>query len=479
RKMDVDREGFNAAMARQKDGSRNAWAGSGASADGALWFDIRASAGASEFSGYTKVSDEGVLAAIVQDGAVCETAGTGPADLVFQRTPFYAESGGQAADRGEITWPGGAKFIVRDVQKRAGDVFVHSGELVEGTISTGSSAHLTVDPGRRAHIMSNHSATHLVHAALRERLGLHVTQKGSLVEADRLRFDFSHGAPVTSEQIDLIEKDVNEIIRQNGPVEIALSSPEAAIAAGALALFGEKYGQEVRVLTMGTKPSDPETAYSIELCGGTHVARTGDIGAFTVLSEQGVSAGIRRIEAATGARALAKLKDDGQVAADVSAMLKVPLKDVVTRLSGLVEERRKFEREIAELKRKVALSPGTGSPGPAQKDLAGVAFIGRVVEDVGAKDLRALVDEAKAGIGSGVCAFVGVTDGKAAVSVGVTADLTERISAVDLVRAASQALGGKGGGGRPDMAQAGGPRGDQADAALDAIGEAILRAGEA
>lgn len=388
---------------------------------------------------------------------------------MFDATPFYAESGGQAGDHGEISFDGGARFIVRDVQKRAGDVHVHVGELVSGSAKLGASAKLHVDAVRRKAVMANHSATHLLHAALRNVLGEHVTQKGSLVEADRLRFDFSHGAPVTAAQLEAIEDQVNAVIRQNTAAEIKVTTPDKAIEAGALALFGEKYGDEVRVLSMGQGEGK---AYSVELCGGIHVERTGDIAVFVITSEGGVSAGVRRIEAATGAEALAYLKGRARIAEDLADSLKVPLKDVPRKVSALSDERRTLEKDLAEAKRKLAMGGGGSAPaGP--EVINGVNLIARVAEGVGGKDLRALVDEAKAKIGSGVVAFVGVADGKAGVAIGVTADLTSKYSAVDLVKVAAAALGGQGGGGRPDMAQAGGPDASKAEEAIAAVKAAL------
>ncbi|MEO0466598.1 MAG: alanine--tRNA ligase [Pseudomonadota bacterium] len=476
RGVGVDSAGFQAAMARQREGSRSAWTGSGDTAVDSLWLGFADRLGPTRFLGYDAVKAEGKLLAAVVDGAAVETVGPGEAALLMDATPFYAESGGQAGDHGDIVFPSGARFIVRDVVKRAGQLHVHLGEMTAGEASIGGTAELEVNSQRRSQIMANHSATHLLHAALRNVLGEHVTQKGSLVEADRFRFDFSHGKPVTEAELEVIEDQVNAIIRQNNKVGVAHSTPDEAIAAGALALFGEKYGDEVRVLTMGNDLEHASEAYSVELCGGTHVSLTGDIAAFTITSEQGVSAGVRRIEAATGAEALAFLKGQAQVAKDVSALVRVALKDVPDRITSLLDERKTLERELADTKRKLAMG-GAGSSSPqGPEDIGGVSFIGRVADGVGGKDLRALVDEAKAQIGSGVVAFVGVNDGKAAVSIGVTDDLVERFSAVDLVKLASAEVGGKGGGGRPDMAQAGGPDGANADAAIEAVRAALQAA---
>ncbi len=472
RGMSVDEAGFDAAMDRQKEGSKAAGFSSGDAASDEVWFRIRDAVGPTEFLGYSDLVADGVLNAIVADGAQVDALKAGDqAELVLDRTPFYAESGGQAGDHGVIT-AGTARFVVRDVQKRAGDLHVHLGELVEGELTVGASVSGALNADRRTRIMANHSATHLMHAALRDILGEHVTQKGSLVEEERMRFDFSHGAPVTAAEIEAIEDQVNAVIRQNNPVGVAVTSPDKAIEAGALALFGEKYGDEVRVLSMGADLKEADKAYSVELCGGTHVERTGDIGTFVILSESGVSAGVRRIEVATGAEAIAFLRGRAQVAVDLSDQLKVPLKDVAKKVSSLSEERKTLERQLADTKRALAMAGESGAPsGP--EEINGVKLIARVAEGVGGKDLRALIDEAKAQMKSGIAVFIGVNDGKAAVAVGVTEDLIGTHSAVDLVRVASAEVGGKGGGGRPDMAQAGGPDGANAEAALDAVRAAL------
>ena len=471
RGIEVDVDGFERALDAQRETSRAGGFSSGDQATEEIWFSVRDEKGATKFSGYSSTAGEGKLIAIAAGGALTDTAMAGPAELVFDSTPFYAESGGQAGDHGEIVFEGGARFVVRDVQKRAGDLHVHIGELVSGSVKTGMKAQMSVNAARRKAVMANHSATHLMHAALRKILGEHVTQKGSLVEADRFRFDFSHGAPVTAAQLEAIEDEVNAQIRANIETGIKVTTPDKAIEAGALALFGEKYGDEVRVLTMG-EAGEGGRAYSVELCGGIHVSRSGDIAVFTILSEGGVSAGIRRIEGATGAEALAYLKGRAQIAADVAESLKVPLKDLPRRVASLTEERRNLERELSEAKRKLAMGGGGDAPaGP--EVINGVNLIARVAEGVGGKELRALVDEAKSKIGSGVVVFVGVDGGKAGVAIGVTKDLTEKFSAVELVKSAAAAIGGQGGGGRPDMAQAGGPDGDKANEALEAVRAAL------
>ncbi|MFS2318236.1 alanine--tRNA ligase [Maricaulis sp. D1M11] len=473
--MTVDEAGFETAMEKQRADARASKFSSGQQAPDTVWFGVREAAGASNFLGYEGTDGEGTLQAIVFDGAEQVRLGEGQsAELVFDQTPFYGESGGQAGDTGLITFANGSVFRVDDTQKRAGDLHVHAGVLESGEIVPGETARLEADAAKRAESKANHSATHLLHAALRKRLGEHVTQKGSYVGPDRLRFDFSHNKPVSAEELRTIEADVNAIIRQNTAVSTRSMSPEAAIEAGALALFGEKYGDEVRVLTMGRELADTDMAYSVELCGGTHVERTGDIGLFKIIGESAVSSGVRRIEALTAEAARLYLDEQmgfGRQAADA---LKTPLPELASRVTALMDERKKLDRQLAEAKKQLAMGGG-GSAAPAgPEEIGGVSFIGRVVEGVGGKDLRGLVDEARTSMGaSGVAVFIGVNDGKAALAVGVSADLHERFTAVDLVRAGSAAVGGKGGGGRGDFAQAGGPDGSRADEALAAI-KAVL-----
>lgn len=473
RGMGVDEAGFDAAMDRQKQGSRQGGFSSGDAATEAVWFELRDTVGPTQFLGYQALQATADIVGIVAgQQRVDEVAAGAAAELVLNMTPFYAESGGQAGDHGRLTLANGAVFRVTNVVKRAGDLHGHIGEVVSGCLRTGDVADLQVDADRRARVMANHSATHLMHAALRNILGNHVTQKGSLVEEDRLRFDFSHTAPVSPAEVELIEDQVNAVIRQNREVGVSVTSPDKAIEAGALALFGEKYGDEVRVLSMGAALEDQAAPYSVELCGGTHVDRTGDIAAFVITGESGVSAGVRRIEAATGAEALSFLRSRAQLAVDLADELKVPLKDLSRKVSAIADERRQLDRQLAEAKRALALAGEGGAPaGP--ETIGDVRLMARIAEGVGGKDLRALVDEAKTKLGSGVAVFVGVNDGKAAVAVGVSADLTARFSAVDLVKAAAAALGGKGGGGRPDMAQAGGPDASGAEAALEAVRAAL------
>ena len=468
--MTVDEDGFDTAMAKQRADARASKFTSGDAAPDAVWFAVRDKAGPTTFTGYAGTGGEGRLLAIVSGGQDAKALGPGQrAELVFDTTPFYGESGGQCGDSGEIRFTDGAVFTVEDTQKRGGDMHAHIGVLTKGDITLGDAATLDADAPRRAAIKSNHSATHLAHAALRAVLGDHVTQKGSHVGPDRLRFDFSHNKAVSAAELAMIEAQVNAVIRQNDDVSTREMTPDAAIEAGALALFGEKYGDKVRVLTMGQALADHATPYSVELCGGTHVARTGDIALFKIVGETAVSSGIRRIEAMTGEGARLYMEEQmgyGRAAAD---SLKIPPADLVTRVSSLMAERKKLERQLAEAKKQLAMGGGTAGAPAGPESVNGVNFIGRVVEGVGGKDLRGLIDEAKTQMGSGVAAFIGVNDGKAALAVGVTDDLKDRLGAVDLVKAGAAAVGGKGGGGRPDFAQAGGPDGASAQAALDEI----------
>ena len=468
--MTVDEAGFEKAMDKQRADARASKFTSGQVAPDEVWFAVREKTGASEFLGYAGETGAGKLQAIVADGVEAKALGDGQmAELVFDRTPFYAESGGQAGDTGVITFENGAVFRVEDTQKRGGDVHGHIGFLENGEITLGDSADLAADASRRMETKSNHSATHLVHAALRDVLGAHVTQKGSYVGPDRLRFDFSHNKAISADELAAIEAQVNAVIRQNAPVGIREMAPEAAIEAGAMALFGEKYGDSVRVLSMGRGLADSDRDYSVELCGGTHVERTGDIALFKVIAEGAVSSGVRRIEALTGEAARLYMEEQISQGRSAAEALKIPLSELETRVVTLNEERKKLERQLSEAKKQLAMGGGAGAAPAGPEEIGGTKLIGRVVEGVGGKDLRGLIDEAKASMGSGVAVFIGVNDGKAALAVGVTEDLHDRFTAVDLVRAGSAAVGGKGGGGRPDFAQAGGPDGSKAEAALDAI----------
>ncbi len=477
RNIAVDLEGFNAAMERQKAEARANWAGSGEAATETVWFGVREKSGATEFLGYDTEQAEGIVQALVQDGKEVESASAGESvAVVVNQTPFYGESGGQMGDTGIISGEG-FSIEVEDTQKKGDGVFVHLGKVVKGTVRLGAAAELKVDHARRNRLRSNHSATHLIHEALREVLGTHVAQKGSLVAPERLRFDISHNKAISPEELEEVERMANEIVVQNGPVTTRLMSVDDARAEGAMALFGEKYGDEVRVVSMGTalhgeKANRP---YSIELCGGTHVKATGDIGLVRIVSDSPVAAGVRRIEALTGDAARQYLDEQERRLKSAAALLKVSPAEVPARIEALVEERRKLERELTEARRKLALGGGSGGGATSEvKDVAGTKFLGKVVEGVSPRDLKSLADEGKKSVGSGVVVFVGVAeDGKASVVVAVTDDLTSRFSAVDLVRAASAALGGQGGGGRPDMAQAGGPDGAKAQAALEAVSQAL------
>jgi alanyl-tRNA synthetase len=451
----VQTEGFDAAMAEQKRMARAAWSGSGEAADATIWFELAEKHGVTEFLGYDTEEAEGQITALVIDGADAAEAGEGAkVAIVVNQSPFYAESGGQVGDHGLIRTETGAARVT-DTKKVAG-VFIHQAEVTMGTISRGQGAQLSVDHDRRSAIRANHSATHLLHEALRGALGDHVAQRGSLNAPDRLRFDFSHNHAVTAEQLAAIEAEVNGYVRQNSPVETRIMTPDDARALGAQALFGEKYGDRVRVVSMGAQPGSGKGAdgatYSLELCGGTHVARTGDIGAFVLLGDAASSAGVRRIEALTGQAALAHLRDADSRLAEIAGILKAQSAEVVTRVRALADERKALANEVAQLKRQLAMGGGDEA-----EEIAGVKFIARKVEGVGGKELGALVDEMKASLGSGAVLVLAEDGGKATVAAGVTPDLTGRVSAVALVQAATAALGGKGGGGRPDRAQGGAP----------------------
>jgi alanyl-tRNA synthetase len=475
RGITVERTGFDEAMAQQKAEAKKNWKGSGDTADESVWFGLQDEVGGTEFLGYKHEEGEGGLVAIVKDGEVVSSLKKGEeASLLFNQTPFYAESGGQIGDKGRITFADGGEFVVSDTLKKLGNLFVHMGKLEKGSIKVGQSAVLTVDESRRTAIRSNHSATHLLHEALRETLGDHVAQKGSLVDDGRLRFDFSHTKPMDEEEIRKVENLANEIVIQNAPVETRLMGVDDAIEAGAMALFGEKYGEEVRVVSMGTAVHGEKAGkvYSLELCGGTHVNRTGDIGLVHVVNESAVASGVRRIEALTGEAARLHLASQEQLVKDAAATLKVPPVKLVERLEGLVAERRKLETQVSELKKQLAMG-GSGGEAEQVEEISGVSFMGKVIDDLPAKELRSLVDQGKQTVKSGIVVIIGKSDGKAGISVGVTDDLTDKFSAVDLVRIGSAALGGKGGGGRPDMAQAGGPDAGKAEDALKQIKQAI------
>jgi alanyl-tRNA synthetase len=474
----VDVAGFEAAMAEQKARARAAWAGTGEAAGAAIWFELAEAHGPTEFLGYDTETAEGQVLALVAEGRTVAAAEVGGAvQVVVNQTPFYAESGGQVGDAGFLRWDGGAARV-NDTRRQAG-VVVHLAEVIEGALRPGTPVKLEVDHARRAAIRANHSATHLLHEALRERLGAHVAQKGSLNAPDRLRFDFSHTAALSAADLAAVEAQVNGFIRQDSAVETRIMTPDDARAMGAQALFGEKYGDEVRVVAMGLRAGTgkgPEGAtWSLELCGGTHVARTGQIGACVILGDSASSAGVRRIEALTGQAALDHLRAQEARLQEVAGLLKAPLADVVDRVRALAEERRALEAEVAALKRERAM--GGGGAGFAPRQVGGVALVAEVVTGVAGKDLPAMIDAVKAKLGSGAVVLIADTGGKPAVAAGVTADLTARLSAVDLLRAAVTALGGKGGGGRPDLAQGGGADIAGAAAALAAAEVVVAGAG--
>ncbi len=475
RGIGVDVSGFEDAMARQRAEARKSWAGSGESKSAEIWFAIADKAGATEFLGYETENAEGAVTALVKDGVEVKSLAAGEEGfVVLNQTPFYGESGGQVGDTGTMSGEG-VVLDVFDVIKPASGVFAHKVKVIEGPVKLGSELVLSVDHGRRSAIRANHSATHLLHEALRQVLGTHVAQKGSMVSPDRLRFDFSHTKPVSDAEIAEVERLANGIILQDAPVETRLMGIEEARATGAMALFGEKYGDEVRVVTMGTAREGDKAGktYSIELCGGTHVHRTGEIGLVSIVQESSVAAGVRRIEALTAEGARRHFAEQDNELKAIANVLKVAPKDALSRVESLIEERRTLERQLSDTRQKLAMGGGAaGEDGP--ENINGTAFLGRVVEGLQPKDLRGMVDTAKKQIGSGVVAIVGVTeDGKGAIAVGVTDDLTARFSAVDLVRAGSSVLGGKGGGGRPDMAQAGGPDGSKANDAIAALRAAL------
>ena len=475
RGIGVDVEKFDQEMQAARERSRASWVGSGEAATEAVWFALREEVGATEFLGYETEIAEGVVRAIMRNGQrVTEAVAGDEVGVIVNQTPFYAESGGQMGDSGVVFSSAGAELAVRDTVKKAGDLHVHLGTLTHGSLKVAEAVELRVDGARRRLLRANHSVTHLLHQALRQRLGEHVTQKGSLVAPDRLRFDFSHPRPLNMDDILAIEAEVNERIRANSPVRTRLLTPDRAVAEGALALFGEKYGDEVRVVAMGGA-NDNEPPFSVELCGGTHVARTGDIGLFKIVDETAIASGVRRIEALTGAAAETFIAEEEGNLRRAAAALRTSPSDLAERIAGMVEAQRRLERELSEVRRALV------SSGPArestEKRIGDVAFDGRVVDGVPGRELKSLADDLKRRIGSGVVAAVSRAEGKAAIVVGVTADLTGRFDAVELVRLGAEALGGKGGGGRADMAQAGGPDAARAETALAAVERAIAAKG--
>jgi len=477
RGLSVDVDGFQSAMERQRAEARKAWAGSGEAATETVWFALRERVGATEFLGYETEVAEGVATALVHNGAEVGPLSAGEHGVVIlNQTPFYAESGGQVGDVGVMVGPG-VRVKVTDTKKKLGDLFAHEIEVVEGTLNVGAALELKVDHAARGATRANHSATHLLHEALRMVLGDHVAQKGSLVSPERLRFDIAHPKPITAAEIAKVEDIANAIVLRNEPVITRLMGLEEARNSGARALFGEKYGDEVRVVTMGTldEGDNGPRPYSVELCGGTHVARTGDIGLVSIIGETAVAAGVRRIEARTREEARKRLTEDSRAFADLANLLRAPAGEATQKLESLIEDKKKLERELADARRKLAMGGGGSGSNDAVRDVGSVKLYARAVSGVEMKDLKSLADEAKQSIGSGVVAIVATAeDGKASLVVAVTADLVARFNAVDLVRLGSSALGGKGGGGRPDMAQAGGPDGAKADEALAAV-EAGIR----
>jgi alanyl-tRNA synthetase len=461
-------------MAQQKAKARAAWKGSGAKASEDIWFDLVEEHGATEFTGYSGDEGEGMILAIVKDGQRATAAEVGETvEILLNQTPFYGESGGQIGDTGKLTTLKGFVGEVEDTSKPLGKLHVLRTKVAAGELAVGDTVHQLVDAERRDRVRANHSATHLLHAALRRHLGTHVTQKGSLVAPDYFRFDFSHANALTRDEIDAVEAEVNAQIRSNEAVTTRLMTPDEAIAAGAMALFGEKYGDEVRVLSMG-RHTDAD--YSVELCGGTHVRALGDIQLLKIINESAVSAGVRRIEALTGEAARQWLSDRDSKLREAAATLKSAPNEVPARIAALVEERRRLERELADVKKKLAMGGATTkSDAPAPEEVNGHKFLGQVIEGLDPKGLRAAVDEMKKRLGSGIGALIALNEGRASVAVGVTDDLAGQVNAVDLVKAAVATLGGQGGGGRPDMAQGGGPDGSKAQDALDAVKDALQK----
>jgi alanyl-tRNA synthetase len=472
RGISVDRAGFDAAMAKQKADARAAWAGSGEAATETVWFEQREKLGATEFLGYDTEAAEGVVTALLKGGAPVQELKAGDeGQVIVNQTPFYAESGGQVGDTGAMFTKAGAEFAVDDTQKKLGDMHVHFGKLNRGALKVGDVVDLHVDGVRRTATRANHSATHLLHEALRRVLGSHVTQKGSQVGPDKLRFDFSHPKPLSEAELAEVERLVNSQVRANAEVVTRLMTPEKAIEEGAMALFGEKYGDEVRVLSMG---ADEGRTYSTELCGGTHARRLGDIALFKVVSESAVAAGVRRVEGVTGAGALTYLNEFHRVAREAASVIRSTPAELPERITQLMDERRKLERELSEARRQLAMGGGGGgNADDGVQEINGVKLMARALEGIDPKDLRALVDQSKQKLGSGVIALATASDGKAALVVGVTEDLAKKFNAVDLLKKAVEAVGGKGGGGRPDMAQGGGPDGTKLQAALDAVTAAV------
>jgi alanyl-tRNA synthetase len=472
----VDTDAFNAAMQAQREDARKAWKGTGEAKTETIWYELREKLGGTEFLGYDTETAEGIVRAIVVDGKDVESLSVGQTGAILvNQTPFYAESGGQTGDHGVIRTVEGAVFRVTDTQKRVGDVFVHLGHVEQGSFRISNAVELVVDHQRRSGNRIHHSATHLLHEALRLTLGSHVAQKGSLVEPNRLRFDVSHNKAMSPDEISQVEAIANEIILQNDAINTRLMTVDAAIAEGAMALFGEKYGDEVRVVSMGRNSHGAgKPVYSLELCGGTHAVRTGDIGLVKVVGESAVAAGVRRIEALAGPAARAYLEEQDRRVQAAAAALKAPASEIVSRIETLMDERRKLEKELADARRQLAMGGGAAGGEDDISEVNGIKLMARVLKGISPNDMKGLVDDGKARLGSGIVALVGLNDeGRAGLVVGVTDDLTPRFNAVDLVRLGAAVLGGKGGGGRPDMAQAGGPDGAKAEEALAAVKAAL------
>ena len=471
-KMTVDTEGFDVAMSEQKAKARAAWSGSGEIADDSMWFDLLDTHGATEFLGYDAEKSEGQLLALVEATKELKTVSVGTTvQLIFNQTPFYAESGGQVGDTGQIKTDTGTLKIT-DTRKSA-ELIIHMGTVLEGSVSVGQFAQLAVDQTRRSQIRANHSATHLLHEALRRSLGEHVAQRGSLNDHDRLRFDFSHGQALTPKQLEEVQAEVNKYIRQNSHVETRIMTPDDARAIGAQALFGEKYGDEVRVVSMGylegSKKGAMSNTYSLELCGGTHVRQTGDIGCFILLGDAASSAGVRRIEAVTGSTANTYIQSQQSIISEAATTLKVQTSDLTVRAKQLVDERKTLKNEVTDLRRNLAMSGGAGTQTSKPMNVAGKLFLAEVLQGVTGRDLPTLIDNKKAELKSGAVLLIAESDGKIAVAAGVTEDLTDTLSAVDIVTIAVIELGGKGGGGRADMAQGGAKSAKNADQAINAV----------
>ncbi|MEM9989109.1 MAG: alanine--tRNA ligase, partial [Pseudomonadota bacterium] len=466
----VDQAGYDTAMQEQRARARANWSGSGDASSEKIWFDVLTETAPTEFIGYVHEAADAHVTALVVEGERAESASAGATiQFVANQTPFYAESGGQTGDTGTATTEGGARLTITDVKKAVGKLHVHHAQIEEGEVKPGDVIRLKIDAPRRAQVKSNHSATHLLHAALRHQLGEHVTQKGSFVGPDSFRFDFSHNNGLSNVEIDDLEKEVNEIIRQNAGAEVSILPYEDAIEAGAMALFGEKYDNEVRVLRLGDQPDDPSRPYSMELCGGTHVDRVGDIALFVVTSEGAVASGIRRIEAVTGEAARQYLKEQAAIASQAAASLKTKIADLPARVEALTEERKRLEKELVAAKKKAAMG---GGGKPSTEEIGGVIFTGQVLDGIPAKELRGLIADAVKAHDNAVAAFISTNDGKASVSIGVGPAAVDAVKAPDLVKLAVETLGGKGGGGKPELAHGGGPQGDKAEDAIAAIKEA-------